>query len=299
MKFLLLMFCVSLFADYDDINLPEKEKLYVTKFDKRFSMSKFIVYKINLSTVPNPEKEDFVVPLYFFKSRYKNPRAVVLIPPNSNGVTSLELALAGKFASRGISALVYDPQFEIQDRKRKVEELDQVFQLAIYSLKLTIDWIEQKDKYFDDEKIGVMGASMGGILSGYLVGQDSRVKSAYIYAAGGDLPSLLANSDLEYLQFLKNQWLEENEATEEDYEATLRDLISIEPSKPSVEVDPKNIFMVIGEEDQTVPAENQWHLWESLGKPPYITKGNGHAGPVFTSLKHMNKMVRFFKNSWK
>jgi dienelactone hydrolase len=285
--------------DYQAINSPNNDVFLINQ-RTIYTGNVRNKYEGKLSTSPRPTSHDLTVPFYFYRSQLAGPRPVLVIPPSLEGVTLLEHNACRFLASAGINCFIYIPQMVLQDYQRKLEDIDGLFKYALRSLKLIIDWTEKNPGEFDQNKIGVMGISLGGILSAMILGQDSRVKAGYLVVAGGDLPSLFTYGENKYLTGYRNLNMQkENIRTYSTYEQKLRNLISVDPLKLNIYRSSQDIFMVMAGKDKVVPFRNQELLWNALGRPPrYIYPNLGHTTTALTVPLVMRKILYHLTTAW-
>lgn len=285
--------------DYEAIGQPN-DPVYLTQLKLVYSGHTHNQYIGKLSLVPNPDKSDFFVPFLYYKARQKGPRPFLVIPPSLEGITILEKGAAIYFASKGVSSLVFKPAFIIQDMHRRVSEIDGLFKVALFSLKMIVDWAHTRPEEFDLTKAGAFGMSLGGILSSVLLGQDSRIKAGYLVVAGGDLPSILAKGKTPFLN--RYRWKrirDEGLNGTKGYEEALRLSMTLDPlSSLAIPRTPDNIFMIMARGDQVVPFRNQKQLWRTLGKPKFRMAPFGHPGGVMKVPFSLNAILNFFWKNW-
>ena len=138
---------------------------------------------------------------------------------------------------------------------------------------------------FNHEKVGVLGASLGGLLSVFAMSVLPEVSAGYFAVAGGDFPSILANSNQDVAKRLRSYRMSKFGMTSpEEYEDYLRRNLRYDPLDFASEIPTDAVRMVISNKDRKVPTENQWLLHEALGRPLSKVYRWGHIWTIFFSL---------------
>jgi hypothetical protein len=291
--------------DYDILGNPQDD-VYVTKwfdFDAG-NLNEEIEGEISLFKNPGPN--DFVVPFYYYKAKQywddgrHTPAPLVVISPSLQGVTFVDRYIAQQFAENGINCIIFNPNIELKDLSRPLEDVDSYFRLALFSVKMLLDWAENQHDEIDMTKVGVFGMSLGGMISAMALGQDSRLKAGYLVVAGGDLPSVLTHSGSSYLTEYRQLHMEKRKInTLEQYEKALRKIITIDPTHVSIQRNPESIYMVMSRTDNVVPYNNQNILWEALNQPNYsVNNVFGHILTAVTMTWYAQSIVDHMLINW-
>lgn len=145
---------------------------------------------------------------------------------------------------------------------------------TIVDNRLAID-IAFRNRWVEEGKLILAGASMGGILGGVLAGVDKRISGAVLYVPGGDLVEIMSESNVPMLVELRSK--------------VPRELLSLvkpvlEPVDPINYIDkvsPRPLLIQLGKHDDIVPFKNGMKLFEKAKEPKQlVVHDSGHALPV-------------------
>lgn len=158
-------------------------------------------------------------------------------------------------------------------------------------------------------QVGIIGSSVGGIMAALNVSLNSKINVAAIIMAGGNMPHILAHSDLDSLAELGRKRRELNpmcaevnplNCTNEDYEKWLESRIGIEPLVYAEASTGKKILQFLNKDDLTVPGADQRALAQAFDhsgnshKVDYY-KNRTHVGSITdVYLFQLDKLVDFF-----
>jgi hypothetical protein len=285
--------------------LPTSEKV-VEGYLKTTSTTKAIKEKRNYSILDGSLKlfESSSEEILLFKYRlYKSKRAnrrLVVLTPNIEGVTVLERRLAHKLAGEGFHVLIpfarlESPKFDSLTSYR----IERTFERAMAATLLMIEEVENYIE-FEQDQIGLAGASQGGIRSATLYGLDNRFKALFVAVAGADLPSLYAGTEIEQLVSFRDSHMKgTNISSTKDYENYLREHLVLDPSLIVQNPYLDGIALVIANNDQIVPSTNQWKLWETIKEaghtPKTYVKNVSHVVGALMLVRYENVMVEWFQ----
>jgi dienelactone hydrolase len=213
-----------------------------------------------------PSYEDLTFYFLFYKPKSNDLKPLIVLTPNINGVTILERRLAHHLCKNGYPVLVPLDRYEkFTFDKETVLKIERKERRALASTLLTIRSLKRKLPYLNTQKMGLVGASLGGIRSSMLYGFDDRFQAIFIAVAGGDLPSLYRETKLEQLVDFRCSHMRALGFTDtQEYEQHLRDYLFLDPNQVVKNPRLGNVAMVIADRDTTVPAINQWILWKKI-----------------------------------
>ena len=221
---------------------------------------------------------------------------LIVVTPNIRGLTIVEKRMAHKLSKRGYHVLI--PMTEILFDTIDENTFLAMENLHYYCLSLTvklIDHFHTRDD-FDRERIGLVGASLGGIRSSMLMGADNRFRAMFISVAGSDLPTIYSQSQHEKLIDIRRRHMNFlGLDKEEDYEKALRENLTLDPNILNQSPYLDNIAMIIANDDKIVPAVNQWELWKSIKesgyRPKTYEKDCTHVVGALWLIRYENRVV--------
>ena len=250
--------------------------------------------KIKLVEQNQASAFDFSYLYYEPKNDVKN--RLIVVTPNIKGLTLVEKRMAHKLSKRGYHVIV--PMTKILFNTIDQNTFHAMENLHFYCLSLTVKLIDhfQARDHFARERIGLVGASLGGIRSAMLMGSDDRFRAMFISVAGSDLPRIYSQSQHETLINIRRRHMNFLGINEEsDYEQALRENLSLDPSILDQSPYLDNIAMIIANDDKIVPAVNQWKLWNSLTKAGYrpktYEKDCSHVVGALWLIRYENRVV--------
>jgi len=167
------------------------------------------------------------------------------------------IALGERIAKEGISMLRFDFR-GIGESEGRME--DDTVSRRITDLGAAMKFV--KSRYDLGNRIGLLGSSLGGYISLIKASTEKEIRAVVIWATPFHLDDLKSNKGAE------GHPLPE--------EAFFRDL----PKHRLLPVCPKvsNCMVIHGEEDELVPVDQAWEIFNSLGAPKeiHIIEGADH-----------------------
>lgn len=126
---------------------------------------------------------------------------------------------------------------------------------SVIDIRKTIDFLEK-----ENQKIGILGISMGACLASLVQSIDSRVSSGVYIVGGGDLANMLWDSRDFIARIYKRKLF--RHITRKELEKKWKEIDPLTYAKNS-----PNILMINARYDTSVRPKYTVELWESLGKP--------------------------------
>lgn len=235
--------------------------------------------------------------LYYETKRSPSKKApLVIIYPGIGGTTYFEKYLASYYASHGVSVVI---SHYINDVKLHYISNIRSEMLTNLSVGFSLVGFFSTLPRIDANRISIQGVSYGGIRGAYHTALDKRIKSATLMVAGAPFEEILAFSDLETVtEIREQQMLHANITDSGEYLNRLKEEV-IPISDFICQRKSEEFFLVISDDDRWVPSENQWQLWDMLGKPEYERSDLGHIGtPLWLGLTKIRYIFNFFAAIW-
>jgi len=297
----------------DDSIIPRK-KPSKGKYD-------IIAYDLYIDLPYNgiPSRTKFRFYYYRSKLRFshhspKNP--LILISPSlkgikANGMRAIETKWARAFALNGINSMIISLDDNGLGLNRPLKMMDQGLIKQVVGLRLILDFVkDQLDAEIDQQKIGALGASLGGIRTAILMGvEPQRVKAGVLVVAGGNFPDLWTTSRQKLVKKYRNHRIQVENIPGRNERAKLKFLYKL--VKKTTCTDPlifthrrasfaDDVSMYIGTTDRKVPTKNQLELWAGIGKPRAVTSSPlKHSRTIYASANsYRDQIVRFFNRSF-
>lgn len=158
---------------------------------------------------------------------------------------------------------------------------------TVVDLRRAVDYLESRPD-IDPNRIGYIGASMGGILGAIFAGVEPRVKAPVLLVAGGNYKVLMEKSVLSPLRAIEGQ----NDRVAQ----ALKAMDAVDPVHYVGMISPRPVLFINGDADDVVPPDSNRALHEAAREPKEIVwyKG-GHIPPPTMLVKvteWLNKHVK-------
>ncbi len=263
------------------------------------------IYKLEFpSFVKSGYPENDLVHSFYYKPEvdYRIP-VVIIVHGYKARKLKIEKEIARKLAERNMAGIVFvlpyhslrkpknlsSGKYFISDDLHKVRE---TFRQTVIDIRCLIDWLEKREE-IDRERIGIMGISLGAIISNLAMGVDERIKVGVSILGGGNYPKLLWKSILTFPLKLK---LISRGITPE---IVAQNLEVIDPLTFSYRNHPRNVFMINGKLDLIIPPSCARDLWEALGKPKIKWLWSGHYSVIFIKNRIIKESLDFLEEQFK
>ncbi|HOL93405.1 MAG TPA: hypothetical protein PLH79_03575 [bacterium] len=251
----------------------------------------------------NSPADDDPILLDYFPCPDHERHPGLLISPILGGRNRIANHFARYFARHGYHCAVVHRPKDLTRDIQSPEQLDERLRLAVIRDRVALDWLSRQPEV-DPGALGSFGISYGGIKNTVLAGVDGRLKANVIALAGGDLPTILSQSNLPELRALFRRYAESHHLTNYEAEKQLRTALQTEPLRFTPYIDPQTTLLILARMDHTVPRRNGELLREALRYPRTIYLPTGHYSAVlFTGMAGYpyieSKVLDFFDNHLK
>lgn len=143
------------------------------------------------------------------------------------------------------------------------------------------------------EKVGVFGASLGGILSSIAYSVIPEISAATFLVNGGDVPYILTHSDQPKVIALKNaRKKEQGLQSDDEYEAYLNEHMEIDPLHFTKLIPRDSVKQFLSKNDASVASSKQLEYYNAIGQPSEVSFYDvGHA-PTIIAVMSLGKKRR-------
>ncbi len=249
--------------DYDRAEIPIRMKF--VEETERYSM-----YLVKFEAHDFPDLKSTQAKSYYFvqKDQRKKSPCLIVFPPTGGGMELVE-AFAKFFAERGYTTIGFYRREMFFNPDQDIEYNKHVFQQTVIDVRRAIDFL-QTQPGVDPNRVGIMGASLGGIISALATQADSRIKATVMMIAAGDLPTILDRSNYSRVyrfrqSLIKRYGLERDQVCQFGRDK----LTEIDPLTYASRIDPKRVLMINGSMDTIIPLAAARTTWEAFGKPEW------------------------------
>ncbi|MBY0515636.1 MAG: hypothetical protein K2P81_01920 [Bacteriovoracaceae bacterium] len=221
--------------------------------------------------------------------------SVVFIVPPIVGETVLDRRLAAKFCANGMAAYIVQV-VKIVAPEREAVDLsihDESYVRAQGGVSSIIDILESENKFTG--RYGILGMSLGGMLSAYVAGSEPRIIASVIAAGAGNAAGVLATSDQELVVKQRETRLSTlGFPNAQAYEEALRAAIPHDPLSVAGNIQPNSMYLFIANSDTTVPTKYQLQLRDAVKEPLVFRINSAHRNALIKAgTIHAGKITSF------
>lgn len=142
----------------------------------------------------------------------------------------------------------------------------------------------------DPERVGVVGVSLGAVVSALARGVDTRLGKTVLVIGGGDVATLLRDSP--EVEGLLDEALQKA-GIDPARLATI--LAPVDPITFASRIRTEDVLMINARRDEIIPERCTLSLWEAMGRPRLEWMDCGHYGVALHILKVMNASLDHLK----
>jgi len=238
--------------------------------------------------------ENIKIDYYVQKRQGKFP--TVLILPIAGGIDFSVRSFASRFALNGFNcAIVRSRKVDLEDTKT-AEEVEDYFRQTVLDNRKVLDYLVEREEV-DENRLGCLGLSLGGINASILSAVDERLKCSVWGLAGGSIADIaILSREKRIKDYIKA--LVEQGISVETIRTELSGKVATDPLKLAKHIDARNVLMYIASFDRVVPRECGDRLWEAIGKPEVIYLFSGHYSSVLYLPYAETRSLSFFKKKF-
>ena len=237
-----------------------------------------------------------------------NVPVVFMLPP-MGGMNQLDQGMGEVFCRHNIAAIIITtnltgldsatlvPVSDHDHTHRRVASAIKGGILVVHSLNSELN---SSGFGINTAKIGLFGASLGGILGSVAYGVIPQISAATFLVNGGDVPYILAHSDQKEIVKVRNARMQQQGLKSiEEYETYLQQNLDLDPLHFAKLIDRESTKLYLSKADKTVPSEKQMEYYKAI-KTPVETSfySLGHV-PTIVSVMGINsnktKIAQWFK----
>ncbi len=145
----------------------------------------------------------------------------------------------------------------------------------VIDIRRSIDWLEQQPDV-DPDRIGLIGFSMGAVVSSLVVANEPRVAASVLAMGGAHLHEMFATC-FGRAQQTRKILMSRFGWTKEIFQKKLEQpVMPINPARFAGNVDPTRVLMFEAKYDTCIPKSGRDALWEAMGEPTRVIWPYGH-----------------------
>jgi dienelactone hydrolase len=241
----------------------------------------------------------------YFQPAGAGPFPGVVVLHILGGEFALSQMIANALARQGVGALFikmpyYGERRSPESRRRMIsrdphETVESMTQ-AVLDIRRAATWLEHRPEIADD-RLGVTGISLGGIMSALSAAAEPRFRKVAIYLGGGKLAESLWELDHPDARRFRAQWLADG-GTRASF---VRTLMPVDPVTYGHLLKDRQVLLVAAKNDEIIPPAATVALWESMGQVgELIWLDAGHITAAKYLLGEVQRLGRFFaETDWK
>ncbi|MBI3610228.1 MAG: dienelactone hydrolase family protein [Nitrospirae bacterium] len=223
--------------------------------------------------------------------------AVIILPITQGDHYTKEMARF--LAQYGIISLRFQSHGHLLTAKNSEDaltEFEALLKEDVMDVLEGIDWLGAQPSV-ENERIGIVGISMGAVIGSVVTGVDSRIRAGVFILGGGDLAGILFSSKEPSIVSIRKRIEEEEDLTRKDLLAeTARRLRNVDPLTYAARLDPGRILMINAYFDQVIKRRYGKALWEAAGEPPMVMLPTGHySAATFFDYAQRRMLAHFEK----
>jgi dienelactone hydrolase len=240
----------------------------------------YVIEQVEFPSARNVfNKENIKVDFYVQRKEGKFP--TILIWPIRDDADFCVRGFAKHFASNGFNCAVIHNRDVDLDKIASAEELEDCFRQTVLDAGQVIDYLVER-KEVDDEKLGALGLSLGGIRACIVSAVEQRIKCSVIALAGGSMADITLGSEWPDIRDYVKE-LAKMGASPDVIRAELSNKVETDPLALAEYLNARSVLMYIAAFDHVIPTQCGDRLWKAMGKPEVVYLFSGH----LTSLLYM------------
>lgn len=194
---------------------------------------------------------------------------VIFMLPPLGGSNPLDVMMAETFCKNKMAAIIITSNLTGIDQAAlvPVTDHDHTHRRVASAIKGGII-VARTFANIDTRKVGLFGASLGGILGSVAYEVIPEISAATFIVNGGDVPHILANSDQTPVVKLKNaRKAEMGFTTDAQYEDYLNNNLTLDPLHFTKLIKPEATKLYLSRSDISVPSADQMAFYNAIGTP--------------------------------
>ncbi len=277
------------------------------RIESRVEGTNYAVCRVTYpSPLVTPLPQNNTVPAAYYLPRGMKPgdpkRPAVICMHILDGNDELMRMTCSMLASHGIPAISFKlpyygergpvggPRVLADNPKLFLEALGQ----SMGDIRRTVDLLASRPEV-DPEKIGIMGISLGGIISGSAAGMEPRLHRAMLILAGGDVLTIIhhARETRDLSRLIDN-------LSPEDRARVEQTIAAVDPLRQAAALRARavagQVLMVNAAQDEVIPKACTEKLADALGIRDKVAwlDGLGHYTAIAALPRVLDQMVAFF-----
>lgn len=278
--------------------LPAARFPFETEFERTSGPVR--VFRVTFpSPVTTEIPENNTVHGHYFQPEGRGPFPGVVVLHIMGGEFALSQMTANALARRGVAALFIKMPYYGERRSRHSPrrmfsrvpgETVEAFRQAVLDVRRAGAWLASRPEV-DENRLGVTGISLGGVMSALSAAAEPRFRKVAIYLGGGRLSEGIWELDHPEADAFRQSWI----ATGGTRESFLKATAPIDPANYGHLLKDRTVLMVAARHDQVIPPKCTLALWEAIGRrPELVWLDADHFSAAIYLYGEMERLGAFF-----
>jgi dienelactone hydrolase len=228
-------------------------------------------------------------------------RQILILPP-TGGENPLDLAYADAFCARGIRTAVLERWDGDTNNEIDLDSHDRGALRSLAAVRHAVEFLAPSHP----RQLGILGTSVGALTAVLAAGYEPRLSAAALIVGGIGLSEIIPVSDernlkrLKYERIASLQLSGQLSASEVEYQQAMRQHLAIEPGDSLANTQLKSAWLMIAEQDATVPTATQMALKAALTQllgaenVTVQSEPGNHLSTIKKTFEHVDSMIRYF-----
>jgi len=237
---------------------------------------------------------------YFLRPRFiKEPAPAVIILPPTAGTYDLLVDFGKFFVERGYVALVVQRRSAFFKPERADLTYDKKLMVqTVIDVRRSIDWL-QSQEFVDSERIGILGVSLGAIISELATAADKRIRASAFFLGSSELDRVIQKSGYSLIISYRRSILEKLSGTRTEKRNMIKaELADIDPRNYARYIDPERVIFVYARFDAIIPYSISRQTICNLGNPEAYGVPTGHYSTFLFKNWALKKVFQHFEETF-
>lgn len=260
--------------------------------------------RVSIVQFPSPVTTDVAVNntihAEYFQPAGNGPHPGVIVLHILGGDFLLSRTVANHLAQHGVAALFvkmpyYGPRRDRTSPRRMIShdphETVAGMTQAVLDIRRAAAWLRSRPEVNPD-RVGVMGISLGGIMSALSGAAEPRFDRVAIFLGGGNFAEFLWDSPLRQAEEFRREWTASG-GTRDSFAKVLN---PVDPVTHGPLLRGRRVLMIESRHDEVIPPANAIALHEAIGREPQLVWLNaGHYTAIWYLPRELVRLEQFFK----
>lgn len=255
----------------------------------------WVEYQVKFEVKDFKEGKNKYAKVFYFVQKDTSVKApcLILLPP-TGGPIELIRAYAEDFADKGFTVFAFYRRESFFRPDKPIEFNVNLFRQAVIDVRRSIDYFETREDA-DTSRIGIMGISLGGIITALATEADPRIKASVTIVSAAYLDEILDTSGYNRIRKLRKGVMKTENVGRDELRAHVAPALkTIDPATYADRIDPARFMMINGRSDNIIKYHVAQKTWETYGRPTMHLTFFGHYGTIGAKGFNVEKTYEHF-----